>query len=446
MTSLSRLGYSIAKNQLTEQQLAGIHDDLTMIPQSPYKNSLMKPKGFLIWKESEKRIYVPKVYGIEKFGLPDKNRLQEGSDICVDFKGELREEQVAPVNAFMDACKDPSKMGGILNLPCAFGKTAIAIYTICKLSKKTLVIVHKEFLMEQWHERISAFAPTAKVGLIRGKTMDVDGKDIVIALLQSLSMRDYDESLFQTFGYVIVDEIHRTGAEVFSRALDKVNFRYSLGLSATLDRKDGLSKVFMWHIGNAVYKINSRTDTVHVKIHAFQCDLDSYSRVETLCNGKINISRMINNVCECKERVDFVAQTMKDTLDVEPNRKILVLSDRRAHLELIRESICLQQYSCGFYFGGMKQEDLKKSESCTIIFGTFQMSQEGLDIKGLDTLVIASPKSDIIQSCGRILRDKPAERTNIPLIIDIVDDIGVFQGQAKKRRAYYKKCKYLVRV
>jgi hypothetical protein len=446
MTSLSRQGYSIPKNRLTEEQLTGIHDDLTMIPQSPFNHSSTKPKGFPIWKESDKRIYVPKVYGIEKFGLPDKNRLQEGCDICVDFKGELREEQVAPVDAFMDACNDQSKMGGILNLPCAFGKTAIAIYTICKLSKKTLVIVHKEFLMEQWHERISAFAPTARVGLIRGKTMDVDGKDIVIALLQSLSMRDYDESLFQTFGYVIVDEIHRTGAEVFSRALGKVNFRYSLGLSATLDRKDGLSKVFMWHIGNAVYKINSRTDTVHVQMHAFQCDLDSYCRAETLCNGKVNISRMINNVCECKERVDFVARAMKDALDEGPSRKILVLSDRRAHLELIRESVFLQQYSSGFYFGGMKQEDLKKSESCTIILGTFQMSQEGLDIKGLDTLVIASPKSYIIQSCGRILRDKPAERNNIPLIIDIVDDIGVFQGQAKKRRAYYKKCKYLVRI
>jgi len=155
---------------------------------------------------------------------------------------------------------------------------------------------------------------------------------------------------------------------------------------------------------------------------------------------------MVNNVCECKERILFVAETIRNTLEDEPNRKILVLSDRRAHLELIRASISLQQYSCGFYFGGMKQEDLKKSEGCTIILGTFQMSQEGLDIKGLDTLVISSPKSDIIQSCGRILRDKPLERKNIPLIIDIVDDIGVFRGQAKKRRAYYKKCKYLVRI
>jgi hypothetical protein len=440
------LGYSVAKNKLTDKQLIEIYDDLTMIPQSPYKHPTMKPKGFPLWKESEKRIYVPKIYGIEKFGLPDKNRLQEGCDIDVDFNGDLREEQVAPVKAFLEACDDPSRMGGILNLPCAFGKTAIAIYTICKLSKKTLVVVHKEFLMEQWHERITAFAPAAKVGLIRGKTMDVDGKDIVIALLQSLSMRDYDESLFQSFGYVIVDEIHRTGAEVFSRALDKVNFKYSLGLSATLDRKDGLSKVFMWHIGNAVYKIEGRTDTVHVKICAFQCDLDTYCRVETLSNGKVNISRMINNVCECKERVEFVAQTMSDILEDEPSRKILVLSDRRVHLELIRGTTCLQNYSCGFYFGGMKQEDLKKSESCTIILGTFQMSQEGLDIKGLDTLIIASPKSDIVQSCGRILRDKPAERKNIPLIVDIVDDIGVFQGQAKKRKAYYKKCKYLVRI
>lgn len=443
MTSLSRLGYGVPKNNLTDKQTAEVYKDLTMVPVTGYQvNPNIIPKSFALWKESEKRIYLPKIYGIEKFGLPQKNRINEGECIDITFNGTLRAEQIEPVRTFIEACNNPNKMGGILNLPCAFGKTAIAIYTICKLSKKTLVIVHKEFLMEQWHERISSFAPNARVGVIRGKIIDIDDKDIVIGLLQSLSMKEYEDTVFKSFGYVIVDEIHRTGAEVFCRALDKVNFKYSLGLSATIDRKDGMSKVFKWYIGDVVYKVSGRSDTVNVQIHPFTSDNDEYSRLETLSNGKINISRMINNICQCLERVDFVSEIIKNVLDKEPQRKVLVLSDRRGHLESIKKSDHLKQYSTGFYFGGMKQEDLKKSETCSVILGTFQMSQEGLDIKGLDTLVLSSPKSDIIQSCGRILRDKPSERINIPLIIDIIDDISVFHGQAKKRRAYFKKCKY----
>ncbi len=264
MTSISHLGYGILKKKLDQNEIKEIIKDLTVSPQTVYNKNFTNQKSFPLWKESEKRIYVPKIYGLNKFGIPNKNNIQEGQDINISFNGKLRDEQKPPVKEFLKACNDETKMGGILNLPCAFGKTAIAIYTICALRKKTLVIVHKEFLVQQWHERISMFAPDARIGLIQGKTIDIEDKDIVIGLLQSLSMKEYDKTVFDSFGYVIVDEIHRTGAEIFSRALDKVNFKYSLGLSATLNRKDGLSKVFIWHIGNVVYKIKSRLDDVYV--------------------------------------------------------------------------------------------------------------------------------------------------------------------------------------
>ena len=80
------------------------------------------------------------------------------------------------------------------------------------------------------------------------ESIDVEGKDIVIGMLQSLSMKEYPEELFSSFGLTIVDEVHHIGSEVFSRALNKVNFKYSLGLSATMTRKDGLTKVFQWHL------------------------------------------------------------------------------------------------------------------------------------------------------------------------------------------------------
>ena len=444
-TSLSHHGYGIPKSGLSQTDIDRIRLELTVSP-SVHRDfqTTNDRRQFPLYLESSKKIYVPKHYGIAHFGVPSHTKIPNGRDIDVKFNGTLREEQKEPVASFLKACDDPTRMGGILNLPCAFGKTAIAVYTICTLAKKTLVIVHKEFLVDQWRERISAFAPTAKVGIIKGKCIDVEGADIVIGLLQSLSMKEYPQKLFEEFGFVVVDEIHRTGAEVFSRALVKVNFRYALGLSATIQRKDGLSKVFMWYIGGIVYKVSKRSDSVNVQQLKYECDDLEYCRVEMSRNNTLNMSKMINNICNHALRTRFIVQTLECILSHEPVRKVLILSDRRGHLESIARHLTdfgLKDW--GFYYGGMKQDDLKKSEGCSIILGTFQMSQEGLDIKGLDTLILASPKSDIVQATGRILRDKPEDRKHIPLIVDIVDDFSVFALQSKKRSTYYKKCKYV---
>jgi superfamily II DNA or RNA helicase len=119
---------------------------------------------------------------------------------------------------------------------------------------KTLVIVHKEFLLNQWIERIHQFLPTARVGKIQGSTVDVDNKDIVIGMLQSLSMKDYPADTFTSFGLMVIDEVHHISSEVFSCALFKVVTKYTMGLSATMNRKDGTTKVFKMFLGDVVYK------------------------------------------------------------------------------------------------------------------------------------------------------------------------------------------------
>jgi superfamily II DNA or RNA helicase len=94
--------------------------------------------------------------------------------------------------------------------------------------------------------------------------------------------------------------------------------------------------------------------------------------------------------------------------------------------------------SVGYYVGGMKEADLKASESRTVIIATYAMASEGLDIKTLTTLIMASPKTDVCQSVGRILRVKHGR----PLVIDIVDQQDIFRNQWYKRRAYYVKQNY----
>lgn len=440
-TGLSFRGYSILKDELEPDQLENIKKELTVTPYVP-EGFGAPPPTFKLYLESQSKLYLPKAYGLKMFGEPIANKLADIGAIDITFNGSLRPEQKEPVKKFLDACADPCRRGGIITVPCAFGKTAMAIYLMCQLKVKTLVVVHKEFLLQQWKERLEFFAPKARIGLIKAQKIDVDDKDVVIGSLQSLAMKTYDDGVFKDFGFTIVDECHHTSAEVFSRALQKISFMYTLGLSATPKRKDGLSKVFMWYLGDTVYSITKRTDNLQVKIKEYYDSNPEYSKEWIMYNKKPNMPKMINNICEYEPRMKFIIDIVKEILSVDTNRKILILSDRRGHVDTLIARLNDIGMDAGIYYGGMKAEDLKVSEAKQIIGGTFGYSSEGLDIKGLNTLILASPKSDVVQVVGRILRDKPEDREYVPLVIDIVDNFSMFVGQGKKRLAYYKKCKY----
>jgi len=152
------------------------------------------------------------------------------------------------------------------------------------------------------------------------------------------------------------------------------------------------------------------------------------------------MSRMINNICAHKPRNERILSLIKTTFEEAPLRKLLILSDRRAHLAMLKDMIEKNTaFTTGIYLGGMKQTVLAECAEKQIILATFAIASEGYDQPGLDTLLLASPRSDIVQSAGRILRDRPEDRRNVPLIIDIVDGFSLFPNQGSKRMTYYKK-------
>jgi superfamily II DNA or RNA helicase len=151
---------------------------------------------------------------------------------------------------------------------------------------------------------------------------------------------------------------------------------------------------------------------------------------------------MITNLTEIKERNDFIFNIIKNILDKEPNRKIFILTNRRNHIEELQN--LLQDYDVGLYIGGMKKKDLTLSEEKAIIIGTYEMASEGLDIPDLDTLIMTTPKSNITQSIGRIMRKELYD--NIPLIVDIVDKIDIFYAMYNKRKKIYQENKYEIKV
>ena len=444
-------GYRLVKREIDCEEVI---DKLTARPRNDYVGGNSHgdaqeatDPSFCVCMETKKYLFVPKYFGLQSYGVPKENLCGTPQSIDLSFDGNLLPEQHDPVSAFLEAARDPVRMGGILQLPPGAGKTVMALYIMCQLRVKTMIIVHKEFLQTQWVERIAQYVPGAKVGLLKQSKAEVDGMDVTIASLQSLSMRDYSKQVsFADFGLVVIDECHHIGAQVFSKALLKVNFRYALGLSATVNRKDGLTKVFKWFIGDVVYKVaKKKSVTCAVEQVAMDSNNSSeYAREYYLKNGKINLAKMINAVAAYKPRTAFILSKLKRVLQEAPTRNVIMLSDRRQHLEDVYAAIRAEgEYEAGLYIGGMKNDDLERSKEKQVILGTYNMVSEGFDLPKLDTLFLITPKSDVEQSVGRIQRKHTyTEEDNVPLVIDIVDNFSLFRNQASKREAVYKKMKY----
>jgi superfamily II DNA or RNA helicase len=443
--NLSTRGYSLIKDNYSSVELQQLRKDLT-VKAFVNQDFSAPPNPFPVYAESKKKIYIPRFYGIKRYGYPETTKMVEPSAANLNFTKELRPKQLPIVAKYLEVVGGPATGeggGGIISVPCGYGKTVLALYLAAQLKVKTLVVVHKEFLLDQWKDRISEFIPDAKVGRLQSKVIKVENKDIVIGMLQSISMIDYDESVFDGFGMVIYDECHHLGAEVFSKALLKTNFKYLLGLSATPKRMDGLSKVFEWYLGDIVYSIKKRDiETVDVKIIKFYDNDNKYSKIVVNQLGKPCMPLMINNITTFPKRITLVMKEVQWCL--EDGRKILLLSDRRDHLKILKTEIeKIEGYTSGFYLGGMKQKDLEETEAADIILGTFSMASEGFDCRfPLNTIILASPKSSIEQSVGRILRQEEKHRKKVPLIIDINDDFSLFARQTQKRIKFYKKNKY----
>ena len=444
---IGNYGYSVPKSSITSKVELLIKKELTIKPFSinNTKNRfLTKIDSFPAYREVEDEIYVPMYYGISKFGIPTDVRILSGEHICVPFNGSLRDYQIPVITKTLDYFRTTLNpiSSGLLELPCAWGKTGGALYMVSQISKKTLVIVHKTFLMNQWIERIAQFLPTAKVGRIQGSTFDVEGKDIVLCMLQSLSMKEYNTDIFNDFGFTIIDEVHHISSQTFSCALFKVVTKYMIGLTATLQRKDGTTPVIKMFIGDVIYK-GVREERLNVKVNAYHYHTDDAVFNDTVLDWKGNpmYSTMITKLCDYSSRTEFILDIIQKIYLENPMQQIMVLAHNKSILTYIFNAIQSRNLcdgSVGYYIGGMKEEALKESELKKIIIATYSMAAEALDIKTLTTLVMATPKTDIEQAVGRILRD----RHSSPLIVDIVDQHGIFLNQWKKRKTFYKSNHY----
>jgi superfamily II DNA or RNA helicase len=447
-------GYTILKSNLTAKEETEIKKELTIKPFSmPVGGGGKSPAmmfgaanqvSYPVYRESSKKLYVPQYYGKEKFGNTVEVKIPQGEDIHLEFSGALRDYQEPVIQKAIAYFHSEPSTAGLLELPCAWGKTGGSLYLVSALSKKTLVIVHKEFLMNQWIERIQQFLPTARVGKIQGQVVDIENKDIVLCMLQSLSMKEYPADMFDSFGFTIIDEVHHISSQTFSCALFKIVTRYMLGLSATLNRKDGTTNVIKMFLGNVIYK-GKREEQHNVCVRGYHYRVEDAEFNEMKYDGRGNplYSSMITKLCDYNRRSEYILSILMSIYEENPNQQIMILAHNKSLLEYFYNAISSRGIcggDVGYYVGGMKEAALKASESRKVIIATYSMAAEALDIKTLTTLIMATPKTDIEQAVGRILRDKHAS----PLVVDIIDGHQIFLNQWRKRKAFYKKNKYTI--
>ena len=437
---LTRNGYKVLKSPEIEL----LKKQLTVKPYVPtvfVKPQFVKP--YKVYHETENYLYLPKQFGIQKFGIPptDNCSVSVGSDERWKFNGDIRDAQRPVVDSYLK----PHAHDGMICLHTGGGKTVCALYIAAQLKVKTLIVVHNTFLKDQWEERIKTFLPNVRIGKIQGETIDVTDRDIIIAMIQSISMKDYPREAFYGIGLTIVDECHHIASEVFVQAFPKITAKHMLGLSATPDRKDGLMYVIEWFLGPILYRSES-TDIADsdVKVEVFQFNPDDpeFNRVLYNSSGVMNTVGMINKFAEYAPRTKLLAEILDDVVD--DKRQILVLSDRVQHCKDILAALSPenQEKACIL---AQSVPAPKRAEWCAskkILIATYSMCKEGFDVPTLNTLMMATPRPDIDQIVGRILRTEKSKRTVNPLILDIVD--STMRRQFQQRMALYKKRDYQV--
>lgn len=422
---LSRTGLLIPKSEWTDQDKKG----LTVRPVVNTEYGV-RPPSFRVYRTSKANVCVPRYY---KTSPKPEDKRPAPRQINARFTGQLRDStsQNEAHDAVVKAMRTTG--GGILSLPCGYGKTTVALAVACTMKVRTMIVVHKEFLANQWRARINQFCPGATIGIIQQAKFDVDC-DFVIAMLQTISMKEFTLDQFQSIGMVIVDEAHHICARVFSQAFFKFCPKYSLGLSATPIRKDGLTGVLYWFLGPPAFTVEreNRQRTI-VRTLRYKCS--EYKLPPPVTRfGKVSLVQMITDLVENAGRNEFLEMNIRKIMK-KSSRRLLVLSDRRQHCEEIAAR--LEDLGTGLYMGGMKEAQLEESAKQNVIVGTFSQAHEGLDIPVLDTVLLATPKSDVKQAVGRILRETTGKK-NDPIILDVVDDWGLMGSMYYKRRKMYK--------
>ena len=370
--------------------------------------------------------YAPGVEGVDRTTAPKAARL--------DFDGTLRDYQREAVEAATSAGH------GVIVAPTGAGKTVIGCAIISEHETAALILVHSRDLADQWVERVERFCGVRPEVLGYGKTPSEDAR-VVVASLQTLARwKWWDVHQWgERFGVVIQDEAHHAPARTYLAVLSGLRGRYRYGLTATPNRADGLTPWMRWSLGPTVYEVDSRRleaagAVLRPQIQTWRAPnvplhgMDPHARGRKLAEDE---SRNDGLVIQCR-------------ILCNRGHVVLVLVKLVDHARRLAEMLREGGLDAAAMVGAMRSKeraevlDRMRAGTVQVVVAT-SLADEGLDAPRLSAVVLAAPTRNIgrtLQRIGRALR--PCEGAPAPVVVDVVDSFGPFQGYARRRRTVYR--------
>ena len=371
-----------------------------------------------------------------------EDKRTKGGKLPISFTGKLHKEQQKAVMAML------KHDIGVLHAPTAFGKTVTAAALIAKRKVNTLILVHRAELLRQWQERLAEFLSisTKEVGFIGGGKSKPTGK-VDVALMQSLIKKDNICELLDQYGHIIIDECHHISAFSFESILKQTKARFILGLTATPQRRDGHHPIIFMQCGN-IRHCAGKTQRLSASLEVLLQKLEA----PTL-PPMASIQDVFRALCEDEERNSSIVSDILDAWN--EHRKILVLTERVGHLQLLHEILIAKGMQCYVLHGKLTAKErahilteIKALPGVAprIILATGRLIGEGFDHSPLDTMILAMPiawQGTLQQYAGRLHREF-AGKTDVKVYDYVEYNNAQLQRMWKKRCAGYEAMGYSV--
>jgi superfamily II DNA or RNA helicase len=402
------------------------------------------PREIRGWRETDDGLIIPRgatrqalriIRGAGvRYRLEDHRRTLAAVDFT--FRGELRDFQEAAVEAM--AARD----FGTLSAPTGSGKTVMALALVARRRQPALIIVHTRELLEQWVDRTGAFLgiPEDKVGVIGGGKMRI-GQKITVGLVQSLFK--VANEVAPHIGNLIVDEAHRCPSRIFTEAITAFDCRYMTGLSATPWRRDGLSRLIFWHLGDVAHQVD-KAALVEAG-HVLAADVVwRETNFRPTFNPSEEYSKMLSELTQDPARNALIASDVAREAG-NGGGVCLVLTDRKGHCEVLRELLERQGIEAAVLTGDLSNRQRQQvvrdlnGGRIKVLVSTTQLLSEGFDCKELSTLFLSTPikfSGRLLQAVGRVLRPAPGKDRRAR-VYDYFDPVGVLRNAARARQKIY---------
>jgi superfamily II DNA or RNA helicase len=390
-------------------------------------DGLWIPRGYL-----RQLVLMCRRMGIEH-RIDDRRRSLPPVDFT--FRGELRPFQKTAVEQML------ARDFGTLSSPTGSGKTVMALSMVARRRQPALIIVHTQELAAQWIERIGTYLgiPPAECGRIAGGRMKI-GPQMTVALVQSLYKCAEEAS--EHIGFVVADECHRCPSRTFTEAVASFDAKFMLGLSATPWRRDNLSRLIFWHLGDVHHEVDKADLVAAGEVLPAEVIVRE-TRFKPYHDPVSEYSKMLSELTADTERNLLIAQDV--AREVRESRGIsLVLSDRRVHCENLQALLRYRfKTDAELMIGDMpiheRQAVVERLNAglARVVIATGQLIGEGFDCRNLTTLFLATPirfSGRVLQYLGRVLRPAPAkQKARVFDYVDVQVETLVKAAQARQR-------------